>query len=143
MRPLAPAAAPRARQPWRAALAATLLLTLLLGSGQAAAPVHQTVARLLERFHAQSAPCPHAQPAWHTCFTVAPATAAQLAEALELLIREDPTALWRSDWLAGNSVYQVDLYAGDRAWGVLELWLTEIPRQRVEGRIAHLTARRW
>jgi len=142
MPPLASAAAPRARPLWRW-LVALLLLALLAGSAQAGAPVVLTIERLLERFHAQAHPCPHAQPSWHTCFIVVPATAAQLAEALELLIREDPKALWRSDWLAGNGVHQVDLVPGDRAWGILELWLTEIPRQRVEGRIAYLTARRW
>jgi hypothetical protein len=142
MRLLVPSAAPRARHPWRLLIAA-LLLALPLGSAHAGAPVTLTIERLLERFHAQIHPCPHAQPLWHTCFIVVPGTAAQLAEALELLIREDPKVLWRSDWLAGNGVHQVDLIPGDRAWGILELWLTEIPRQRVEGRIAYLTARRW
>lgn len=111
-----------------------------------APPTHRRwlgIGALLERFHAQTHPCPHALPVWHTCFTTMPGTASQLAEALEGLIAEDPKALWRRDWLAGNGVYQVDLIPGDSAWGVLELWLTEIPQQRVEGRIAYFSKRRW
>ena len=127
----------------------TLLLTLVLAFGLSsglavpATPFAAVVQGLLERFYSVPVTCPATEPDWHTCFRVQPANVGLLAEEVERLVDLSEKGILRSEWLYGNGVYQVYLHMDDTSWGYLELWLVELPGNRVEGRIAHVSRRRW
>lgn len=132
-------------RPRAAAVVLSLGLLLFASSAQAvpSTPFASLVQSLMERFFAVTVACPAAEPDWHTCFRVQPASVVMLAEEVEKLVESSEKGILRSDWLYGNGVHQVYLHVDDTAWGYLELWLVELPGNRVDGRIAHVPRRRW
>ena len=107
----------------------------------AGTPYGAIVGDLLRRFHAQERVCSVAQVPAEACFVVEPGRAAQLAEELEAFIAEHAGAVMRGGWSSANGAHRVAISLPDAGWGVLELWLIELPGHRVEGRFQHLPER--
>ena len=106
-------------------------------------PFAAIVDDLLRRFHAQEQVCQVALAPAQMCFVVEPGRVAQLAEALEAFLAQGPDAMVRGSWSSANGAHRVAITLTDASWGALELWLTELPDHRVEGRFQHLPKRRW
>ncbi len=127
---------------------AVLLLIALAGSwagawSLAGTPFAAIVDDLMRRFHAREQVCPVALAPAHVCFVVEPGHAAQLAEVLEAFLGRANGAMVRGSWSSANGAHRVAITLPDASWGALELWLTEQPDHRVEGRFQHLPKRRW
>jgi hypothetical protein len=125
-----------------------LLLTALFASWAGAwslvgTPFAAIVDDLLRRFHAQEQVCRVALAPAQVCFVVEPGRAAQVAEALEAFLAEGTGSVVRGSWSSANGAHRVVITLPDASWGALELWLTEQPDHRVEGRFQHLPKRRW
>lgn len=125
-----------------------LLLAALFASwagawSLAGTPFAAIVDDLLRRFHAQEQVCRVALAPAQVCFVVEPGRAAQVAEALEASLAEGAGSVARGSWSSANGAHRVVITLPDASWGALELWLTEQPDHRVEGRFQHLPKRRW
>lgn len=106
-------------------------------------PYGWVVEALLEGFRAEPSACETVTAApWPSCFAAEPARATLLAEWLESFLAVHPGVLQRGAWSSANGAHRVALTFRDGAWGVLELWLTEVPGQRVEVRFELLPAPR-
>jgi hypothetical protein len=115
-----------------------IAVLVLAGAARAVGgtPYDAVVDALLTGFRAESRACEAEIAApWPRCFAVEPARASLLAEWLESFVDEQQGAIVRGAWSSVNGTHRVDLTLRDGAWGTLELWLTEFPDQRVEGRL--------
>lgn len=91
---------------------------------------------LLFAFFATEVPCLGPVDMSDVCFTVEPATAGALAEALEVVVNGYHSAgLHTGEWRAANGVWAVELRFGDGAYGHIEVYLTETKRAEVYGKI--------
>jgi hypothetical protein len=106
-------------------------------------PFGTIVDDLMRRFHAQEQACTVALVPAEACFVVEPGRAAQLAEALETFLVERAGTVVRGGWSSANGAHRVAITLPDAGWGTLELWLTELPDHRLEGRFQHLPERSW
>lgn len=123
----------------RAAVLLVLVLSSVTGHAKdnlLASPYGSVVADLLFAFHATEVPCLGPVDMSDVCFTVDPATAGGLAEILEVVIAGYESAGLRgSEWRAANGVWAVDLRFGDGLYGTLEVYLTELQRAEVHGKV--------
>lgn len=124
---------------------ATLALLAAVGTAMAigSTPFASVLDGLLARFHAVEVPCGPSVVPPVACFVVEPGHVAVMAESLEAFLEEHAGGVQRGAWISGNGTHHVLLTLADPAWGALELWLTELPFHRVEGRVEHLPKRRW
>lgn len=91
---------------------------------------------LLFTFFATEVPCLGPVDMSDVCFTVEPATAGALAEALEVVVNGYRSAgLQTGEWRAANGVWAVELRFGDGLYGHVEIYLTETKRAEVSGKI--------
>src|SRR5690606_5511669 len=101
-----------------------------------ASPYGSVVADLLFAFHATELPCLGPVDLSDVCFTVDPATAGGLAEILEQVVSGYGSAGLRGgEWRAANGVWAVDLVFGTGVYGTLEVYLTELQRAAVQGKV--------
>ena len=101
-----------------------------------ASPYGSVVADLLFAFHATELPCLGPVDLSDVCFTVDPATAGGLAEILEQVVSGYGSAGLRGgEWRAANGVWAVDLVFGIGVYGTLEVYLTELQRAAVQGKV--------
>lgn len=107
----------------------------------AGTPYGGVVDALLRRFHAEERACGVTQLPAEACFVVAPGRAAQLAEVVEAFLAEHAGAMVRGDWSSANGAHHVAISLPDAGWGALELWLIEVPGDRIEGRFRHVPER--
>lgn len=101
-----------------------------------ASPYGSVVADLLFAFHATEVPCLGPVDISDVCFTADPATAGALAEILEKVVAGYSSAGLRGgEWRAANGVWAVNLIFGDGVYGTLEVYLTELQRAEVHGKV--------
>lgn len=120
-----------------------MLLAVVIAAGMAgakdnllASPYGSVVADLLFAFHATELPCLGPVDLSDVCFTVDPATAGGLAEILEQVVSGYGSAGLRGgEWRAANGVWAVDLVFGTGVYGTLEVYLTELQRAAVQGKV--------
>jgi len=125
------------------ARAVTVLVALLFAShpitardSLMASPYGSVVADLLRAFHATEDPCLGPVDVSDVCFTVHPATVGGLAEILENVVAGYRSAgLSGGEWRAANGVWAVELLFGDGGYGRLEVYLTELQRAEVRGKV--------
>jgi hypothetical protein len=118
---------------------AALSLAALPAAGKdnlLASPYGPVVVDLLFAFHATEVPCLGPVDISDVCFTANPATAGALAEVLETVVAGYGSAGLRGgEWRAANGVWAVDLVFGDGVYGALEVYLTEVQRAEVHGKV--------
>lgn len=101
-----------------------------------ASPYGSVVADLLLAFQAAEVPCLGPIDISDVCFTVDPATAGGLAEILENVAAGYASAGLRGgEWRAANGVWALELLFGDGVYGTLEVYLTELQRAQVHGKV--------
>lgn len=98
-------------------------------------PYGYVVSDLLAAFHAESVPCEGAvTEAAELCFEARAASASYLAERLTEIVAEyGAVGLASGGWRSGNGVWTVSLMLPNKNLGQLEVYLAEMPDNRVNG----------